>query len=332
MQMARSLFRYHATLGHQFIPGLRARVDHEGGGYLLQTNAAGFRCRHEFVERRTPSLSRILLFGDSYTAGDGVSDRYRFGDVLEELLPGIEVYNFGLPGSGTDQQYLAWREFGSRIEHDLVVIAVLVENVRRVVARYRPFQTLEGDDLVLAKPYFTLDAEDRLTLHQVPVPRDPLEDPDRHREAVDRGGRFQWLREAINRLGPDVKDRMQRLTRYQPLPEYNHPENRDWRLLRAILKRWLDEIRVPAIVCPIPLYQYVEKTASAEAYRARFRSLHAPPRVRVHDPLPDFHRHTAAERRRFRFEHDCHLTPAAHRVLAESLAGCIGPLVERRAA
>ena len=42
--------------------------------------------------------------GDSFTAADGVSNRQRYSDLLEARLPGIEVYNFGLPGTGTDQQ------------------------------------------------------------------------------------------------------------------------------------------------------------------------------------------------------------------------------------
>jgi len=328
--MARSLFRYHATLGHQFIPGIRARVLHEGGGYLLRTNAAGFRCGHEFRPERRADTFRILLFGDSYTAGDGVSDGQRYGDVLETLLPGVEVFNFGLSGTGTDQQYLAWREYGAAIEHDLVVIGVLVENIRRVVSHYRPFRTHEGDDVALAKPYFSLEPGGALSLHHVPVPREPRDEGDlASNEAFDRGGRLPALRIALNRLGPGVKDALQRLTRYQPLPEYDRADGAEWGLLEAILRRWLSELQAPAIVCPIPLYQYVEETASPAGYLARFRSLHAPPSVVVHDPLPAFHAHRRAERRRFRFEHDCHLTPAGHRVLAESLATAIGPLVAR---
>ena len=31
-----------------------------------------------------------------------------------------EVYNFALSGSGTDQQYLIWKEYAQNIEADLV--------------------------------------------------------------------------------------------------------------------------------------------------------------------------------------------------------------------
>lgn len=332
--MARQLLRYHPTIGHQFIPGLKARVDHEGGGYLLRTNQAGFRCRHEFTRGKTPDTTRVLLFGNSYTAGDGVSDKDRYGDLLETLLPGIEVFNFALSGSGTDQQYLIWREYGMELEHDLVVIGVLVENIRRVVARFRPYRTQTGEELVLAKPYFALEDDGSLSLHHVPVPRHPVSSvtlESKDTAAIDHGGRLPRLRSAIDRLGPGIKDGIQRLTRYQPLPGYERADHPDWRLLEAILHMWTAEVDVPVVLCPIPLYQHVEGTTSPAGYRARFQSLNEPPRVIVHDPLPDFRAHSPEDRRAFRFERDCHLTPAAHRVLAESLARCIEPLTKRAA-
>ena len=119
----RQIFKYDPIIGYRYIPGLRARIPHEGGGYLFQVNSSGFRCRHDFTPRKKEGKRRILLFGDSFTAGDGVSDGKRFGDILEELIPDLEVYNFGLPGSGTDQQYLAYREEGDVYKRQPVVIS-----------------------------------------------------------------------------------------------------------------------------------------------------------------------------------------------------------------
>jgi hypothetical protein len=326
--MARQLFQYHDTIGYQFVPGIKARVEHESGGYLLRTNRDGFRCARPFERERRSGTFRVLLFGDSYTAGDGVSDKHRYGEVLEGLLPGLEIYNYGLPGSGTDQQYLIWRELACEVEHDLVVIGVLVENIRRIVAHYREFETPDGEPTYLAKPYYSLDAAGALALHNVPVPRAPL-DPERvAREAgVNRGGRFEGVRRLVNRLDPRVKDLVQKWTRYQPLPGFDRPDHPDWLLMKAILERWIHEIPGPVVICPIPLYQYIEETASPAGYLERFNELAAPPRVVVHDPLPDFQRAPKAERRSYRFEKDCHLTPAAHEILAKSLARRIEPMM-----
>lgn len=329
--MNRQIFQYHPTIGYKFVPGLKARVEHEAGGYLLRTNQAGFRCRHEFVKERRTGTFRVLLFGDSYTAGDGVSDKYRYAELLERHIPGLEVYNFGLPGSGTDQQYLIWRESARSIEHDLVVITVLVENIRRVAAPYRLFLTPDGEQQLLAKPYFTLERDGTLALHNVPVPRERITAEDAG-DVVDRGGRFMWLRLTANRLGPGVKDRLQRWSGYQPVSGYDSASHPDWKLLEAILRRWVGEIASPVVICPLPLYQHVEETATSKPYRARFASLANPPGVIVHDPLPDFQRVPKADRRSYRFPVDCHPTPIAHEVLAASLSGCIGPILRATSA
>jgi carbamoyltransferase len=328
----RQLFEYHPLFGYRFIPGLKARIDHEGGGYLVRVNQAGFRSDREFEPTRREHGSRVLVFGDSYTAGDGVSNRHRYSDVLESLVPGLETYNFGLSGTGTDQQYLIHREHAGRIEHDAIVIGVLVENIRRVAARYRRYQSTDGARLVMAKPYFEVDANGELELRNVPVPPERLpDDAVDDRDGVDRGGRFEWVRGVVNRLGPTVKDLVQRVSHYQPLPQYDAATTPEWRLMRAILARWIAEAKRPVILCPIPLYHYIEDTASADAYRDRFRELAAGSGAVLHDPLDDFRRFPAAERRSFRFEVDCHLTPSAHRVLAESLAPTIRSVIEKSA-
>jgi carbamoyltransferase len=136
--MNRQLYQYHPVSGYTFIPELRTRVMHEAGGYLLSSNAQGFRSRCEFQRAKGPA-PRILLFGDSFTAGMGVSENRRYGDLLEERL-GVDIFNFALPGTGTDQHYLIWKDLASQIDHDLVVIAVQVENIRRVNSRFRRFE------------------------------------------------------------------------------------------------------------------------------------------------------------------------------------------------
>lgn len=320
--MTRQLFEYHPTFGYRFIPGLKARVEHESGGYLVRANGWGFRCEHEFDAPRRAGIRRVLLFGDSFTAGDGVSNKKRYGDRLEALIDAVEVWNFALPGTGTDQHYLIHQELAKSVDHDLVVISVLVENIRRVAARYRPFQTPEGERQILAKPYYTLEA-DELVLHHVPVPRDPVPETDLPAAHVDRGGRLEWLRRAVNRLGPGVKRTAQRLSGYNPLPEYDSPSRPEWRVMSAILRRWIAEIDRPVVLCPLPLYQHVEGTASANGYRARFRELAAETGAILHDPLDDLLAYTPEERRGFRFEHDIHPTPAGHQAIAESLAPAV---------
>ncbi|MBW3572780.1 MAG: SGNH/GDSL hydrolase family protein [Gemmatimonadetes bacterium] len=328
--MSRQLFQYHPTFAYQYVPGLKARLEGDGGPYLLRVNQAGFRCAHEFTPTKSPDRFRVLLFGDSYTAGDGVSDRDRYGDLLEGLLPGVEVFNFALSGTGTDQQYLIFREAARGIEHDLVVVGVMVENIRRIVARYREYlSSTTGERLLHAKPYFTLEGGE-LRLHNVPVPEKPVrldELPPEERPYVDLGGRFRRLRDWVRRMG--WTDTLQRLTRYQALPAYNRAGSPDWLLMKAILTRWASEATAPVMIMPIPLPAYVEETSSPRRYQKRFRELAALPNVTVHDPLPHLRRVPRAERRALRFPNDVHPTAAAHRVLAQSLAEAVQPFVTR---
>jgi carbamoyltransferase len=333
--MTRSVFQYHPTYGFHFIPGVKARIPHEGGGYLLRANAAGFRSDREFEAPRSPGRRRVLLFGDSYTAGDGVSNGSRYGDLLERYVPAIEVYNYGLPGTGTDQHYLVYADVAPRIEHDLVIIAVLVENIRRVVAHYRLFENADGANVALAKPYFTLDASDQLSLHNVPVPPEQVSldalPPD-ERQHVDRGGDLPLVRRALNLLGPGVKSLLQSAIGQNPLPAYDSAGDPAWRLMRAILERWISESAVPVLIVPLPLYHYVEGIADASAYQARFAEVARATGAHVHDPLPDLQALPGPERRSLRFERDVHPTPRAHELLARSIASAVERLLASPAA
>lgn len=326
----RQLYEYHSVVGYRFVPNLRARIPHEGGGYLMQVNEAGFRSNRPFVKERKQGHQRVLFFGDSFTAGDAVPNHQRYTDLLEARMPASEVYNFGLPSSGTDQQYLVWREFAQDIECDLVVIAVFVENVRRVVARYRPHQDEAGRERIYAKPYYTLEG-DALQLHHVPTPPEPLDAHElssQESDAVDSGGRFPLLRRVVNALG--AKEAVQRLTQYQPVPEYNASDTPGWQLMRAILMQWVRSIDQPVLLMPIPLPQHIDEACDASTYQARFAELAAELGCTLHDPLPDLRRYSPAQRRRFRWEKDIHFTPEGHDVMAQSLAPVIGRLLAGR--
>jgi carbamoyltransferase len=327
--MSRQLFEYHPVIGYRYIPGIKARVPYEGGGYLIRVNRSGFRCRHEFAAAKPPGRLRVLLCGDSFTAGDGVSDGYRYGDLLEKLIPGLEVYNLALPGTGTDQQYLAFQEFGQGLEYDVLILGVLVENILRVKARYRIYYNEQGDEVVYAKPYFELE-DGELKLRQVPVPKEALSKdqiPLELRHTIDRGGRYPALRQLVKKL--KLKNLAQRLTRYQPFPEYGNPQDLAWRLMRAILTDWIGRAPAKVLLVPIPFYQYVEETSDPEPYRARFMELARATGCALHDPLADLRRHPPEVRRGFRFAQDPHLTAAGHQALAESLAPALRRLLGR---
>jgi lysophospholipase L1-like esterase len=327
--MWRSVTQHHSRIGYTFIPGIKARVNlpNENAGYLIKVNQSGFRCEHEFEPGKRQGMTRALLFGDSFTAGDGVSNNQRYGDQLERHIPGLQVYNFGLPGTGTDQHYLAYQEFAEQIEHDLLILGVTVENIGRVAARFRPYLNEEGQTVIYAKPYYVLQ-DNCLELRNVPVPKKPLSKNQIRGEDVnhiDWGMPFANLRKFAKTLG--LRDLAQKVTRFQPVPDYRRPDNPKWLVLRAILEEWIHRSPVPVLLMPIPLFPFVEGTSDAGPYQSRFGELAAASGCTLHDPLPDLRHYAPGERRGFRFERDVHLTPAGHAALAASLAPAVAKIV-----
>jgi hypothetical protein len=321
-------FRHDPDIGFTFLPNIQVRIPHESGGYLVRTNALGFR------DNRTPTLTgsgrrRVFVFGDSFTAGDGVSNGKRFSDELEALVPGVEFYNFGLPGTGTDQQMIAFNKFARELPCELVIVAVLVENIRRITAQFRPAQMSDGRIIMRPKPYFELH-DGKLVRAPDPVPNDAVALDDLAKAekdgTVDRGGRYPALRKLVNTLG--LKDLVQRLTAYQPVPDFDANSSPAWLLMRALLLAWRESSRSRLLVVPLPLYQHVEETADPSAYQQRFREFAAETNIAVHDVLPDLRRYSLAERRQFRFSSDVHLTPLGHQAVARSLAPAVKSMLE----
>ncbi len=112
---------------------------------------------------------------------------------------------------------------------------------------------------------------------------------------------------------------------------YSRADDPGWMLMKAILRQWISEAAAPIVIYPIPTPEHISEIASPAGYLRRFHELDDPPRVTVHDSLPDLHRYSLSERRGFRFDRDRHPTVAGHRAHAESLAPLIQSLVRAEA-
>lgn len=317
--MNKQLFEYHPIIGYRYIPHLQTRIQHETGGYLIKVNSLGFRSDIEFEQQRNGNHKRILLFGDSYTAGDGVSNKKRFSDLLMQMLPSVEVYNFAVSGTGTDQQYLIYKEYAKNIEHDLVMIVVFVENIRRVNAQFKAYYNDKKEEIVFQKPYFELIEED-LILRNVPVSPNQIKLEDlssSEKSKLYTGGRFPVIKKIVDNIG--LKHLAQKIIRYQTLPEYNSTNNKEWQLLKRVLLKWVSELKKPVLLMPLPIYHYVEDQCSYNNIRDRFEELNNINNVTLYDPINDLKVYPIGVRKNFRFEHDLHLTPLGHEAYAKAL-------------
>jgi len=335
----RQIYEHHPRIGFRFIPGVKARIAHEGGGYLVRANSTGFRDDREFVPASAPGVRRVLVFGDSFTAGEGVSNGKRWTDAVERAVPGLELLNFGMPATGTDQHFLIYEEFARGLEHTLVVIAVFVENIRRVASRYRWFTDAEGRRVLYAKPWFELRGGE-LVLRGTPVPSTPVE-LDRltaeERATIAATARFPALKAAFRRLRASpvfervvvdtgLKDRALRLAGYQPLPEYEEEGGDAWRVMREVIRRWIAASARPVALVPIPLYHHVEGLASAATYQGRLREAAEGAGAAYVDPLPILAAAPQERRRGFYYPGDGHLTAEGHEALGRAVAPAIASL------
>ena len=163
---------YDEALGWTYRP----HSTRQAGTFTI--NSAGFRSRRDINKSPPADTLRIALFGDSFTAGDDVSDDEVWGYLLERKLKeaGIraDVLNFGVGAYGMDQAYLRWREQGKHFEPDIVIFGLQPENLKRNVNVFR--QLLHPSGPAFSKPRFALINDELHLLNSPSIPPEQLID------------------------------------------------------------------------------------------------------------------------------------------------------------
>lgn len=341
----RMLMTYHPVLGHLYVPNQVARIPHERGGYLVRTNRQGLRSDFDFSTQKGDK-PRILIFGDSMTAGDGCCNQERFSDLLAHRLD-AEVYNFGLSGSGTDQQLLLLEHLGRDFPCDLVVLCVYVENIHRIMASHRPSLDRYSKEMVLVpKPYFTLNGSE-LVLGHSPVPHErlPLARRQDATDAPSHGSQLQVQLAAATRrlrscpwalktfrslLSPSTLDYStlrslpKRLAGYDPIPGYADPSSAAYKLMRALCARFIASAAPkPMLIVPLPMHEHFLQGLRV-SYDAFFDDLCREIPDAHHLNLTSHLRTLPMEmRKRISFPFDSHFSPAGHQHVADILTQSI---------
>ena len=216
------VYRYDRDLG--WAPVANARAEFTGSRTVsVQNNSIGLRD----IEHDRGGRPRILFIGDSFTWGFDVETKDRFTELLRTRMPQADIVNAGVPGYGTDQEYLLLAKIWDAVKPDIVVLIYCSDNDRfdnssnmRYDGYYKPYiaQTPDGRWQFRGQPvpksrrvYF---ADNWLVRNvwlarvavsawvQASVPRITVPDPTEHlitmmRDFVEaRGGRFmtgvQW--------------------------------------------------------------------------------------------------------------------------------------------
>jgi lysophospholipase L1-like esterase len=142
----KGLFQLDAESGFSMRPNVCVHLQSNEYDQVLRTNSRGF-VGPEIPAVKAAGEFRIVVLGDSYTAGGQVPHSHNYTALLEDRLhasgyTNVRVINAGIGGCGTFCQAGVLRENIGWMQPDLVVVSVfvgnnIVENVLTVHGGYR---------------------------------------------------------------------------------------------------------------------------------------------------------------------------------------------------
>lgn len=313
----RALLRHDKTIGHLFTPNLCMRQPYSEKPHYIRTNAQGFRANFDF-NPNSDDQPKIAFVGDSYTAGDGVANEKRFSDLVGRAIGGYS-YNFGLSGSGVDQQYLIYQRMAREYPHDLLVLSPHISDISRNMLESRiSVDGQTGQQIRVPKPYFTIE-NDVLELHNVPVPKDREE----VEEMESQEKLFQpndFVRDMFHKFVPQpVKEKLLKLQFSKQHGGYESEDDERWVLMRKLLEATIEYAGdIPIILAPLP-YHRIDKNPE---YKERFIHLAAQyDNVHFLDILEKFANEKDTDR--LYFSKDAHYSEYGHEVIADAIVDFI---------
>ena len=127
----------------------------------LTINSQRYRSTSDFNVQVPAGKIRVICSGDSFTLGFGVDDDHTWCQQLTALDSRLETVNMGQGGYGVDQAWLWYQRDQKKLEHDIVLFAIISED----------FTRMESDSFMgYGRPYLTV-RDDVLIQDNYPVPR-----------------------------------------------------------------------------------------------------------------------------------------------------------------
>lgn len=151
-------YRYHRRYGWFPVPRAHTTFTFGARPISIVNNSKGLRD----IEPVRDGRPGVLFLGDSFVWGYNVQAGERFTEKLRRRHPEWQVYNVGVVGYGTDQEYLLLQDCFRNYKPRLVFLIFCTEN---------DFidNCSNGGGSLYFKPYFT-EQSDSLQQHGVPVP------------------------------------------------------------------------------------------------------------------------------------------------------------------
>jgi len=281
------------------IPGLFWSGNPGYHSKLYQLNADGFR-DDAFKKEKKAGRKRIALIGDSVTFGLGVHKADSiYPAILEEKLKkrgDFEVYNFGVPGYNTWQEFVQLKEIVMPFQPDEVVLGFFFNDADGLTA----IATQEGISQ-FQDPGKTNEKQDLLTM-------------------VKRSYVVMSVKNLIEKTGVALFD-------YYPNYMDLKVRTRKWAEMKdelLAMKKYLDARQIPFTVLVFPVsYQLKNESSSSRAQTDldSFLAEHKFNAVSLFDTYKSF-----IEKQGYDFKKllvkgipDSHPTPAGHRLAAQAL-------------
>lgn len=301
-------------LGHVFVPHRSLELQTSEFRSTWHTNGEGVRADRDYGPK-PPGVFRVLVIGDSFTAGGQVSLAETYPGVLESELVAslgagrVEVINAGHPAYGTVHAQRWVEKFAARFEPDLVVHGMtpndLVENLHPLLV------TAEGGRLRWKTSTAAHRARwtDRQRWYSVPgmLSRSLL---------LQRLGSAPFVRQLT--LGYVYPHRHV----YQR--EQDETSRQRYELVYQNLERLLAHTEALGARLAIVMIPFREQLTDLRpgldpfAYSRRIAAWGAERDVPVIDSLPAFRAHPSP--RSLYWQKDAHCTAAGYRLIGETLA------------
>jgi len=149
-------FAYDKYAGWKNAENVDAVLDNYGS---IRTNSHGMRNDQDFPLEPENNRKRLLIIGDSYSFGHGVSNEDTYAYQLASLLPEWDIMNLSVSATGTDQQYIMYEKYGEVFQPDVVLLGFYVLDFNRNTFSFRNY----------AKPMYVPQDNETIQLTSSPV-------------------------------------------------------------------------------------------------------------------------------------------------------------------
>ncbi len=347
----------HPLYGWRNIPGAAGWESCYGECEVyVRINSRGLRDR-EIPYERTPGVRRVLLLGDSMTAGMQVPLERTFAKVAEAQLgqrgQAWEVINAGVNAFGTDNELLFYRLEARKYQPDVVVLVVYLAN--DVYNNSRVLDLRTGG--VSEKPYFVLTPEGELELKNFPAERaDTLSIRigsflKKHFQLPRFLAQVLRLRSGVppvlqpilrmftgSRGAVEVEAEAAARARRSDIcaPEYTPEIEEAWAVTRALIRQMRQEVEAHGAafaVLALPAAPQVRPPADGQSWycdraNQELVSFLEAEGIPYLDLLEPFRQEALGGAGPFYFERDFHMNEAGHALVGRLLSGFLWKLTE----